>query len=149
MPNGNYVYTATRRNARRPVKGDIMKTGILLSGFMLAAFSFSALGQAQKEISYKNDIRPILNDYCLSCHQPGGKGYEKSGLDMRTYQSLMQGTKYGAVIKPGDSFTSVLIMLVEGRADPSIKMPFGINGNLSKDKISLLKKWVDQGAKDN
>ena len=47
----------------------------------------------------------------------------------------MKGTRYGAVIKPGDSFASTLIMLVEGRADPSIKMPFGINGNLSKDKI--------------
>jgi Planctomycete cytochrome C len=126
-----------------------MKTGILLGSFMLAVFSFPALGQGQKDISYKNDIRPILNDYCLSCHQPGGKGYEKSGLDMRTYQSLMKGTKYGAVIKPGDSFASTLIMLVEGRADPSIKMPFGINGNLSKEKISLLKKWIDQGAKDN
>jgi Planctomycete cytochrome C len=126
-----------------------MKTGILLGSFMLAAFSFPALGQEQKDVSYKNDIRPILNDYCLSCHQPGGKGYEKSGLDMRTYQSLMKGTKYGAVIKPGDSFASTLIMLVEGRADPSIKMPFGINGNLSKEKIHLLKKWIDQGAMDN
>lgn len=126
-----------------------MKTGTLLGGLMLALFSFSAMGQGQKEVSFKNDIRPILNDYCLSCHQPGGKGYEKSGLDMRTYQSLIKGTKFGAVIKPGDSFSSVLIMLVEGRADPSIKMPFGINGNLSKGNINLLKKWIDQGAKDN
>lgn len=126
-----------------------MKTGIFLGGLMLAVFSFSAVGQGQKEVSFKNDIRPILNDYCLSCHQPGGKGYEKSGLDMRTYESLMKGTRFGAVIKPGDSFSSVLIMLVEGRADPSIKMPFGINGNLSKGNINLLKKWIDQGAKDN
>jgi len=123
-----------------------MKSSILLGSVVLVAFSLSA--QA-KEVSYKTDIRPILEDYCLSCHIPGGKGYEKSGFDMRTYQSLMKGTKYGAVIKPGDSFTSTLIMLVEGRADPSIKMPYGINGSLSGKQIDLLKKWVDQGAKNN
>ncbi|MBI3903954.1 MAG: hypothetical protein HY306_13595 [Nitrosomonadales bacterium] len=126
-----------------------MKTGILLGGMMLAVLAFPAFGKTPKEVSYKNDIRPLINDYCLSCHQPGGKGFEKSGLDMRTYQSLIKGTQYGPVIKPGDSISSTLIMLVEGRADPSIKMPYGINGSLSKDKIDLLKKWIDQGARNN
>ncbi len=126
-----------------------MKTEILLGGTILAVLSFPVLGQNRKEVSYSADIRPILNDYCLSCHQPGGKGYERSGLDMRTYESLIKGTRFGAVIKAGDSFASTLIMLVEGRADPSIKMPYGINGSLSKDKIDLLKRWIDQGAKNN
>lgn len=126
-----------------------MKTKFLLGGAILAVLSFPVLGENKREASFSKDIHPIINDYCLSCHQPGGKGYEKSGLDLRTYESMMKGTRYGAVIKPGDSFASTLIMLVEGRADPSIKMPFGINGNLSKDKIDLLKKWIDQGAKNN
>ena len=125
-----------------------MKAKILLGGALLAtAFSLPALGQ--KEISYKNDIYPIFQDYCLSCHVPGGKGYNKSGFDLRTYQSLMKGTKFGSVIIPGDSFTSILIQLVAGRAHSSIKMPYGINGSLSKENIDILKKWVQQGAKDN
>ena len=61
----------------------------------------------------------------------------------------MKGTKFGSVITPGDSFTSILIQLVAGRAHSSIKMPFGINGSLSKENIDILKKWVQQGAKDN
>ena len=103
----------------------------------------------QGEVSYKKDVVPILHDYCLSCHQPGGKGYEKSGLDMRTYESLMKGTKFGSVIKPGDSFTSIIIQVIEGRVHESIKMPFGMSGGLAKDKIEVLKKWVDQGAKND
>ncbi len=128
-----------------------MKNQYLLEGFVLAAsflvtaFPALALGDA----SYANDVKPILHDYCLSCHQPGGKGYERSGLDMRTYESLMKGTKFGAVIKPGDSYSSVLIELVEGRAHPSLKMPYGLEGGLAKDKIEILKKWVKQGARDN
>jgi hypothetical protein len=61
----------------------------------------------------------------------------------------MKGTKFGAIVKPGDSFTSILIQVVEGRVHASIKMPYGMAGGLAKDKISVLKKWVDQGAKDN
>lgn len=128
-----------------------MKNQNLLGGIVLAAsflvMTFPAL--ALGEISYMNDIKPIIHDYCLSCHEPGGKGYEKNGLDMRTYQSLMKGTNFGAVINPGDSFTSVLIQLVEGRAHPSLKMPYGLEGGLAKDKIEILKKWVKQGAKNN
>jgi hypothetical protein len=80
---------------------------------------------------------------------PGGKGFKKSGLDMTTYQSLMKGTKFGSVIKPGDSFTSIIIQVIEGRVHESIKMPYGMSGGLARDKIETLKKWVDQGAKDN
>ncbi|MFY9258885.1 MAG: c-type cytochrome domain-containing protein [Gallionella sp.] len=128
----------------------------LLQGFtVLSALLFSSwvvaapTAPTPPPVSYKTDVTPIIHDYCLSCHEPSGKGFEKSGLDMRTYASLMKGTKFGAIVKPGDSFTSILIQVVEGRVHASIKMPFGMEGGLSKDKISVLKKWVDQGAKDN
>jgi hypothetical protein len=130
-----------------------MKTGMLTGAIALALCSLPALADKpvhpDKTVSFKADIRPVLDDYCMSCHVPGGKGYEKSGLDMRSYQSLMKGTKFGSIIKPGNSQDSTLIVLVEGRADPSISMPYGIKGGLSKDKIVVLRKWIDQGAKDN
>jgi len=124
-----------------------MKVTILLASVLLTAFSLPAF--AEKEISYKKDIYPIFQDYCLSCHVPGGKGYNKSGFDLRTYQSLMKGTKFGPVVQPGSSLTSTLNVLVSGHASPAISMPYGIKGGLPKDKTTLLNKWVDQGAKDN
>ena len=129
-----------------------MKNIILPGSIAVAALSFlvmTPLAFALGEVSYKTDIRPIINDYCLNCHKPGGKGYKKSGLDMRTYASLMKGTKFGTVIKPGDSYTSILIQVVDGRVHSSIKMPYGMDGSLAKGKIELLRKWVQQGAKNN
>jgi hypothetical protein len=128
-----------------------MKIKFLLSCGVLALLSFPALGapQGQVETSYKKDVFPILHDYCLNCHEPGGQGFEKSGLNMTSYDSLMKGTKFGAVIKPGDSFTSILIQVIEGRVHASIKMPYGMSGGLAKDKIEILKKWVNQGAKND
>lgn len=124
------------------MKAEVLRGGAILTAtFLLAACS-------QKEIGYKADVQPILKQYCMECHVEGGKGHEKSGLLMTSYENLMKGTKFGAIIKPGDSLTSVMIMLVEGRADPSIKMPHG-KESLPKEKIDLLKKWVEQGAKNN
>ncbi len=120
---------------------------VVLVSLILPSVSFA--GAVAQDVSYKNDVFPIIHDYCLNCHQPGGKGFEKSGLDMRTYQSLMKGTQFGSVIKPGDSFTSIFIQVIEGRVHASIKMPYGMNGGLAKENISVLKKWVEQGAKDN
>lgn len=129
-----------------------MKNGMLqcvavFSVLFIPVSAYSA--PTQQEVSYRADVRPIIHDYCLNCHEPGGKGYEKSGLDMRTYQSLMKGTRFGTVIKPGDSFTSIMIQAVEGRVHASIKMPYGMSGGLSKEHIGVLKRWVAQGAKDN
>lgn len=130
-----------------------MKSTILACVIASTLIPLAALADkpkhTEKTVSFKSDIRPVLDDYCMSCHVPGGKGYEKSGLDMRSYDSLMKGTKFGPIIKPGNAQDSTLIVLVEGRADPSISMPYGVKGSLSKDKITVLRKWIDQGAKNN
>lgn len=124
-----------------------MKTGIVCSSLLVSsALVLAACGE--KEISYKADIQPILQQYCVECHAEGGTGYEKSGLLLTSYESVMKGTRFGSIIKPGDALSSTLIMLVEGRADPSIKMPHG-KESLPKEKIELLKQWVKQGAKNN
>lgn len=122
-----------------------MKKIILLA---LSLLSMQAMAETVP-VSFKKDVTPIIHDYCLNCHEPGGKGFDKSGLDMSSYQSLMKGTNYGSIIKPGDSFTSIMIQVIDGRVHASIKMPYGMEGGLAKDKIAVLKKWIDQGAKDN
>jgi hypothetical protein len=124
-----------------------MKSRILKScGLLIALLTITACGN--REVSYKADIAPILQQYCVECHSEKGQGYEKSGLLMSSYDSLMKGTRFGAIIKPGDSLTSTLVMLIEGRADPSIKMPHG-RAALPKEKTDTVRKWVEQGAKNN
>lgn len=105
--------------------------------------------KAVEKVSYSQAITPILKKYCLECHVAGGPGEQASGLDMSTYESLMKGTKFGPVIKAGDSLSSTLVILVEGRADPSIKMPHGNREGLSPDEIKTLRLWIDQGAMNN
>ncbi len=119
----------------------------LVSLGALVAASCSSSG-SRREASFQHDVQPILQKNCVTCHQPGGIGYERSGVDLRTYQGVMKGTKYGPMVIPDHAYTSNLVVLVEGRADPSIRMPYH-KQPLAQDDIDTIREWIDQGAKDN
>ena len=116
-----------------------MMLGLLMSGCA-----------TQTAVSYQNDVAPILNDKCLRCHkEPDGMGYVQSGLNVASYETLMQGTMFGEVIIPGDSKRSVINKLIEGRAGESMRMPHGNAKKLTAAEVEQIKRWVDQGALNN
>jgi hypothetical protein len=118
--------------------------------FCIVLVTFLAGCVSQPHISFKRDVYPILKNNCLACHTPPqGKGYLKTGLNMHSYETLMQGTRYGPVIQPGDSRHSIFDMLVEGRADASMRMPHGRDEPLTQGEIEALQLWVEQGARNN
>ncbi len=123
---------------------------LAIAAFILTALTSvgSMTAQAAGHVSFKEDIFPVLQIRCLGCHIPGGEGYEKSGLDLRTYEGLMKGTKFGPIVVPGDAFTSNLNVLVEGRAAKAIRMPHN-KKKLTRCELDLLRRWVNQGAKNN
>jgi len=103
----------------------------------------------KQEVSYQKDVAPLLAKHCAACHTPGQAGYVVSGFELKDYESLMKGTSFGPVVLPGDALTSVLVMLIEGRADPSINMPHGGANPMTKEDIATIRLWVEQGAKNN
>lgn len=109
------------------------------------------LAGCQKEptISYSQNVRPIIDTYCMECHQPGGQGFEASGFNMESYAGLMKGTNNGPMIIAGDSMGSNMLVLMEGRADPSIKMPHGKSVSANQAELETIRLWIDQGALDN
>ncbi len=124
-----------------------------------------AAGCSQRTISYSRDINPLLQDNCAVCHQPGAPGFGQSGFSVATYQDVMKGTKYGAVVTPGSSVGSTLVRLLRHQADKTINMPKnytidvtrhdnvilpGVDArDLPPQDVEMIAKWVDQGAKNN
>ena len=101
-------------------------------------------------VGFQSDISPLLQKKCQQCHvPPNGPGYIKTGLNMASYDTLMQGTLFGTVILPGDSKRSVLNKLAEGRAGSLESMPHGDARKLTAEEVKLLKLWVNQGALNN
>ena len=95
--------------------------------------------QPPEDVSYADDVFPVFRNECLICHGTAG------GLDMTTYDALMQGGQSGPVIVSGDASGSLLVKRIEGTIEP--KMPAG--GSLDKDEISQIRSWIDEGAEEN
>ena len=100
------------------------------------------------QMSYREDIVPIFKGWCISCHEPGGQGFQASGVDLTSYAGLMKGTKFGAVVIPKEPDSSTLIALIYGRASPKIRMPYG-HKPLPVCLRNNIWEWIFEGAKDN
>lgn len=102
----------------------------------------------EPQISFSNEIKPLIDANCTECHTSGGDGAQASGFITTDYDSVMKGTKYGPVIVAGNAVSSSFYRLVAGLVDPSIQMPHGKEA-ISQDNIAKIEKWIDQGAKNN
>ena len=91
---------------------------------------------------------PIFVGRCFSCHQPGGQGNEKSGLDLSSYEGVMKGTKSGKMVIPGDPEGSNLMWLLDWRGAPETHMPLG-KKRLSTCDRDAIRTWIREGAKNN
>ena len=132
----------------------MIKTGTSGKWLLLAVLPIALAGALtacarEEAISFSQDVKPIIDKNCLACHKEGGKGLEASGFSMVSYDDLMKGTKFGPMIISGDSAGSNMLVLMEGRADPSISMPHGSMDPVRKADIEILRLWIDQGAKNN
>jgi len=123
------------------------KQSALLAMSALAVALLQTGCGGEKPLTYQANIKPILDANCVSCHVPGGTGFEKTGLLLDSYNSLMKGTQFGPVVVPGSSVSSTLYRLVSGKADPSIRMPHGKSA-LPESDASTIAAWIDQGAKN-
>ena len=95
--------------------------------------------------SYKQDIQPIFDQYCVECHEPYRAA---NGLRLDTYQGAMKGTQYGRVIIPGEPGGSTLLTVLNVTSDPKIHMPHG-NISLSKNRTENISLWIQAGAPNN
>lgn len=111
---------------------------LLLFGWMTACTNDQIIEVTpvpqSEPVSFKNDIIPLFESQCASCHYPGG---DAPDLTLpAAYNEVMNG--YVVVGKPDESilYTTVL--------------DAGHTGNpMSADELALLWNWINQGAKNN
>src|SRR6185295_19458060 len=95
---------------------------------------------AKVTIDYTEHVKPLLASKCFGCH---GAKQQQSGLRLDLRQNALRGGDYGAVIVPGNSAESKLILRVSG-PDAGLQMP--PTGPLAPEEIGILRAWIDQGA---
>lgn len=95
---------------------------------------------AATTVDYNEHVKPIFAAKCFSCH---GATQQQSGLRLDLRQNALRGGDYGAVIVPGKSAESKLIIRLVG-SDAGLQMP--PTGPLASEEIGVLRAWIDQGA---
>jgi hypothetical protein len=100
-------------------------------------------------VDYNIHIRPILSDRCFKCHGPDAR-QRKADLRLDTPEGAYAALKDDPskhVIVPGDADESEVFARIS-TADTSIVMPPpSSNLYLNASEVTLIKKWIEQGAK--
>ena len=101
------------------------------------------------QISYNFHIRPILSDKCFACHGPDAA---KREADLRldtedgAFAALKESPGMFALVAGKPSESALYHRIIS--EDPGELMPPPeSNLKLTPEEISLLKKWIEQGAK--
>jgi hypothetical protein len=111
--------------------------------FIVVAVSVFVFSTRRPAIDFNTEVKPIFNKKCISCH---GGVKKKAGFSLLFRSEAMANTESGKpAIIPGDADKSELIRRLTLK-DPEERMPYKHDA-LSEHEISILRRWVNEGAK--
>ncbi len=101
---------------------------------------------ASRRVNFARDVRPILSEHCFTCHGPDD-AKRKGGLRIDIKEGVFaERDKNEPIIVPKEPDESELIFRIESE-DAELRMPPRKGGKpLSADQISLLRRWIAEGA---
>lgn len=123
----------------------------VLSLFIAIALQFvggsaSILNAAEKPISFRSDVQPILALNCLRCHGPDEETQE-GGLRFDLRDAAIQLLESGEhAIIPGKPEKSEMIARITTDDDSLMMPPEETGQKLTAKDIAILKRWVKEGA---
>ena len=114
-----------------------MRIFLLLLSVLIVASSRQAIA-----VDYVNDLVPILETYCISCHAADDA---QGGLVMDSHAALMTGGESGLAVTSGVASSSRMFLMAAGKMEP-VMPPDDMEGPTA-DELELLAEWINQGAK--
>ena len=98
--------------------------------------------QPEQRIDYNTQVKPILNNKCISCH---GGVKKQAGFSLLFEEEAFAKLKSGRrAIVPGQPAKSEMIRRIKLH-DPEERMPYQEEA-LSKQEIRILSRWIKEGA---
>src|SRR5262245_2568280 len=114
---------------------NVRRVLIIISFGLLLAFSSQRPGAASDD--FKQRIAPIFERSCTMCH---GASLQRSGLDLRSEESILKGGARGPAIVPGNAEKSLLYKLIAHKEEPA--MPMGME-KLAEEELAAIAKWIN------
>jgi WD40 repeat protein len=117
----------------------IMNSSFRYVIYASSLFLLQALDASPEKPNFEDDLIPLFEESCNSCHNPDKA---KGGLDLTSMNGILAGGSSGEVALPGESSNSLLYLLAARLKEPHMP-PNG--GKIADSKLALIKLWIDQG----
>lgn len=117
--------------------------GIVLLAFLL-------IGCSRKQVSFHDDIQPILNNHCVQCHGTANPG---ANIVLTSYDSVMSARvpKWKKPIVIPENPPESWLYLRSGTSQIHFRMPpdTSMVKPLTEKEVEMIGRWIQQGAKNN
>lgn len=97
------------------------------------------IGQAG-DVSFSGQIAPMFRESCVGCH---GEETQEAGLRLDSYEAVMAGSEYGAVIEAGSPENSLLLDMIAAGEMPQEDDAW------ESEQVDLVRSWIAEGAGNN
>ena len=114
-----------------------MKSQLLLIWALL--FSIVGLSASPEKPNLEDDVMPIFESKCNSCHNADRA---KGGLDLTNMNAILVGGSSGESVISGDGANSYLYKLIARIEKPYMPQR---EDKIPQPEIDLIKKWIDLG----
>src|SRR5579863_2915721 len=98
----------------------------------MLAILFAGASARAAAVHFDNDVEPIFQANCVSCH---GTQVKLKDLNLTTEETALKGSESGAVVIPGEPEDSILYRKVQSGA-----MPMG-KPHLSEKDVATIFSW--------
>lgn len=118
-----------------------MNRCVLLLAVMTASCG-AALGADEPKVDFARQIKPILADRCVACHNAEMIMGE---LNLQSRELVMRQRKTGPAITPGKPDASPFYVVLTLPPEAQKAMPATAH-RLPKSDIALVRQWILEGA---
>jgi WD40 repeat protein len=95
-----------------------------------------------KDVDYQIEVKPLLTKYCVGCHNDKDN---ESEVQLQSIVHIRKGSPKGSLVDTKDPASSLLTKVLVGTHEP--KMPPSESPQPTASEITLIQKWIEQGAK--
>lgn len=96
---------------------------------------------AEDAVSYRREIAPVLQTYCLGCHN---RIDAEKGLSLQSADDILRGSTDGKILNPEVPHNSRLWKVLVSRSDDH--MPPADQPQLPPDSLKAIQRWITEGA---
>jgi hypothetical protein len=101
---------------------------------------------ASGKVSFEKQVLPILERSCFECHNSQMKK-PKGGIRLDDLEAIREKSQTDNLVLPHKASKSTLVKSISRKAGDDDLMPPPNDGKpLSADEISLIRRWVEEGA---